>query len=241
MFREDLENEKIYSIMEMNLKTSQIASPVGSAISFPARKEALSDLWVGKSPRQRCVLVVIPLSWFTVDILSYGMSFSINDMDIDLYNAGYIIGGVSVLVALTGTLVANNLGRKGGFFLAWGFAACGMLVYQFASSVPGFSYILLCISRYGASAAFGFCFLITSEYFPTVFRGVMFGICNACARLGGIIAPEFSTVFFVGYFMLAFGFMALLMFLLNCFIYETKDKPMADNVSDPNLTPKPIR
>ena len=58
----------------------------------------------------------------------------------------------------------------------------------------------------------------------------MFGICNASARLGGIIAPEFSTVFFVGWFMLAFGIMALVMFILNVFNFETKGVKMKDNV-----------
>lgn len=108
------------------------------------------------------MLLLIPLGWFTVDILSYGLNFSINDLHGDIYIFGYIIGGMSFVVALTGTFVADKLGRKGGFFLAWGCAAFGMTLYQFTQEVEVLPYILICISRYGASAAFGFCFLHTS-------------------------------------------------------------------------------
>lgn len=80
-------------------------------------------------------MLLIPLGWFTVDILSYGLNFSINDLHGDIYVFGYIIGGTSLVVCLTGTFVANKLGRKGGFFLAWGFAAFGMTIYQFIQDV----------------------------------------------------------------------------------------------------------
>lgn len=67
----------------------------------------------------------------------------------------------------------------------------------------------------------------------------MFGLCNASARLGGIIAPEFSTVFFVGWFMLSFGVMAFMMLVLNVFNFETKGLKMQDNIgeSSPAVTP----
>ena len=93
-------------------------------------------------------------------------------------------------------------------------------------------YILICVSKLGASGSFGLAFLVTSEYFPTVYRGLIFGICNVMARIGGVISPEFSTVFFPRYFMLVFGIMALSIFLLNFLLYETKNRKMPDNVEN---------
>ena len=95
---------------------------------------------------------------------------------------------------------------------------------------------MLCFIRFGTLGAFAFCYLHSGEYFPTVFRGVMFGICNAAARFGGILAPEFSALFFPHCFMLVFALLAVLMFFLNFTIYETKGRPVQDNVHEPTTS-----
>ena len=56
----------------------------------------------------------------------------------------------------------------------------------------------------------------------------MFGLCNVFARVGGVISPEFSTVFVPDYFMLVFGLMSLSVFLLSFILIETKNRKMPD-------------
>ena len=167
------------------------------------------------------MLFIFPYLWFIVDIVTYGVSFSINDMKGNIYHYGMIFGLASFFVAITGSFVADKLGRKGAFFLTWGLCFLGCSLYQFLSRYQVLLYILICMSKLGATGSFGLAFLVTSEYFPTVYRGLMFGICNVMARIGGVISPEFSTVFFPHYFMLVFGFMALSIFFLNFLLFET--------------------
>ena len=135
-----------------------------------------------------------------------------------------IFGGASIFLTIFGALLSDKIGRKSGFFLAWGLIAVGWLTLHWPSTVlPVWaSYSLICLIQIGNGTAFVFCYLHTSEYFPTVFRGTMFGICNGVARAGGILAPEMSSYLFPDDFMLVFGLVALCMFFINTAIYETK-------------------
>ena len=73
------------------------------------------------------------------------------------------------------------------------------------------------------------CFLMTSESFPTAYRGTVFAVCNAMARLGGIISPEISV--FTNRFMLIFGLMCGLAFSMTIFVRETKGLALKDEVN----------
>ena len=63
-----------------------------------------------------------------------------------------------------------------------------------------------------------------------MYRGFAFGICNAFGRIGGLISPQFSALFFPTYFMLAFGVLSLSVFFFTFAMYETKGKQMQDVV-----------
>ncbi len=74
-------------------------------------------------------------------------------------------------------------------------------------------------------------FLISSETFPTAVRGKMVGICNACARVGGAIAPLIN-----GYLgenmMYVFGGIAAVSFVLAFWLKETKATLISDDLDD---------
>ena len=90
-------------------------------------------------------------------------------------------------------------------------------------------YALLVVGRIGAAGSFAMCFLMTSESFPTAYRGTVFAVCNAMARLGGIISPEISV--FTDRFMLIFGLMCGLAFSMTIFVRETKGLALKDEVN----------
>ena len=71
-------------------------------------------------------------------------------------------------------------------------------------------------------------FQITTETFPTVFRGTIYGISNTLARVGGILAPMIPSL--VPHFMYMQGSIALLGFLLSFLLIETKKRPMEDEL-----------
>lgn len=102
--------------------------------------------------------------------------------------------GVSDLVStLSISVVANTLGRKKAWLLTWSLGTIGSVLYDVIPLSDGsiWNYVLLVIARLGGAGSFGMCFLVTSEYFPTVYRGTVFAVCNAMARMGGIISPLF--------------------------------------------------
>jgi hypothetical protein len=48
---------------------------------------------------------------------------------------------------------------------------------------------LAVVGKFCIAAAFVVVYVITAESYPTHIRGSALGICNICARLGGILAP----------------------------------------------------
>ena len=93
-------------------------------------KEHLSDLCAGQPCRKRAQLVILPVAWFSADVLSYGVSYSVNDLPGSIYVNSCVLGAVPIVFGLSATALANCLGRKGGFFLAWGLIAAGCALFQ---------------------------------------------------------------------------------------------------------------
>ncbi len=93
------------------------------------------------------------------------------------------------------------------------------------------SYIFLVFGKLGAAATFTLVYLITTEMFPTAYRGTVFGIANVCARVGGILAPLVSQVTGDRYFMLVFGVLGVLSCLGSWALKETKGQKMEDNIN----------
>ena len=72
-------------------------------------------------------------------------------------------------------------------------------------------------------------YLITTEMFPTVFRGTVFGIANIFARLGGILAPIIDGVA-KDSFMYIFGTLGILSAFSSFLLRETKGEVMSDTL-----------
>lgn len=87
------------------------------------------------------------------------------------------------------------------------------------------------IGKLGITAAFAIVYLITSEMFPTVYRGTTFGITNFIGRMGGIFAPlvdETQKDYFMLIFAIACGIGTILTFCLR----ETRGKRLKDTLEE---------
>ena len=159
----------------------------------PAKKYNISDLWRGTSCREKALLFIFPYCWLVANVVTYGISFSMGELKGNIFYNGMILGCSDLLSTLSLSFVANRLGRKGAWLVTWSFATVGCVLYDAIPLSDGsiWNYVLIVVSRLGAVGSFGMCFLVTSEYFPTLYRGTVFAVCNALARLGGIISPLF--------------------------------------------------
>ena len=161
----------------------------GELIQRAHTKVHLCDLWRGQRARDRVLLFIMPFFWFVADVITYGLVFSINSLDGDVYFFGFILGSACMVVAVTIGFIPEWIGRKPTFYLVFVLNAVGSILYQFLSTTDFLSYFFIFIAKLGANGAFSMCYMMTSEVFPTRYRGMMFGICNMAARIGGILAP----------------------------------------------------
>ena len=55
------------------------------------------------------------------------------------------------------------------------------------------------LGKFGAAASFSIVYLYTAELYPTVVRSTAIGLCSMMARIGGILAPQVSNIYFLRY------------------------------------------
>lgn len=175
------------------------------------------------------LLFVVPILWLAGDITSYGIQYGLNHLEGSLYTNGKLLGVADFLACFSVGLISNCWGRKPAIMIMWFLAALGCILYHFFKDYSIWGYVCVTIGRFGANAAFAMMFLITTETFPTAFRGTMYAVSNACARVGGIVAPLIPS--FMPSFMLFEGIVAAVSLVLSFTLIETKGRAMKDEVN----------
>lgn len=150
MFDAKFENELI----------STEGSPVISG-STPEKKGSLKELC---NPKNKLLLplLVVPLLWFTVDIVYYGINFGLGHLDGDIYINGLVSGISEVVGYIISAFLANWVGRKWGTTLCYGIGGVGCILYTFLQDYDAASYVFLVMGKLGAAATFMLVYLITT-------------------------------------------------------------------------------
>ena len=181
-----------------------------------------------RNPSLRLPLIVIPVIWFTVDIVYYGINFSLGNLQGSIYVNGYLSGGAEVISYCIAGVMANTLGRKYSIVFCFLLGGVACLLYKPATSLGlTWTYVCVLLGKFGAACTFNMVYLITTEMFPTVYRGSVFGLANICARVGGILAPLVDG-FSPDGFMYIFGALGVLSGICSLLLRETKGEVMAD-------------
>ena len=179
----------------------------------------------------RSQLFIIPLLFFFVDIVFYGILFGLKNLKGNIYINGLMVGFADLCAGISLAFLSNIIGRRGLIKITWAVCGVACLIYNSISSYQIAQYIVVLLGKYGATCSFSLMFLISSETFPTAVRGKMVGICNACARVGGAIAPLVN-----GYLgedmMYVFGSLAAVSFILSFFLQETKSALIQDDLDE---------
>ena len=126
--------------------------------------------------------------------------------------------------------MANTLGRKNSIVFSFMIGGVACLLYHPATSLgTAWTYVGVLLGKFGAACTFYMVYLITTEMFPTEYRGTVFGIANICARVGGILAPLIDGIAEHS-FMYVFGALGVVSSLSSFFLHETKGELMADTI-----------
>ena len=170
----------------------------------------------------RVSLLVVPFIWFTVSFISYGVFFALGSLVGSIYTNGYLSGGVSLVSYVISGPMANLLGRKKTLIICFLVAGVSCLLYNPLKPFGlAFSYTSLGLFCFGSSCVFNIVFLVTTEAFPTVYRGTVLGFGNLGARVGGILAPLVAGVA-KDSFMYIFGGFGVVSGLVSFLLKETK-------------------
>ena len=160
----------------------------------------------------------------------FGINFSLENLKGSIYINGYISGGAEIVSYFVAGIMANTLGRKWSIIFCFFVGGFACLFYQLASSAGlAWTYVCVLFGKFGAACTFNMVYLITTEMFPTVFRGTVFGIANIFARLGGILAPIIDGIA-THSFMYIFGALGILSAFSSFLLRETKGEVMTDTL-----------
>lgn len=171
---------------------------------------------------------MIPVAWFAVSFITFGINLSLGKLEGSIYTNGYFSGGSKVASFFVIGPLTNRIGRKVAMISSFFLMGTACLLYEPLKSLgTGPTYASLVLVTLAECFLFMLVYLVTSELFPTVYRGSVFGFSNVMARIGGILAPLVSGVA-PGSFMYIFGAVGISTALISFLLKETKDVVMTD-------------
>jgi len=173
------------------------AQPVRSPLRPPENKlpseegeSFLASIKMLTRPSLCVPAITLWFSWFAVTLVYYGLTMNAGAMAGDVYTNTVLLALVEFpgYLACYLLLDCKPLGRRGTQALSFLVAGAALLLLLFPAQDQVHMALML-LGKLGATAAFVVVYILAGELFPTTVRGVGLGICNICARSGGIIAP----------------------------------------------------
>ncbi|KAL1512254.1 hypothetical protein AB1Y20_005516 [Prymnesium parvum] len=151
-------------------------------------------------------MLIVAISWFTVNLTFYGLDFSVGGCKAEDGCDAYLNGLLTAVADLPGyaiSFVAADIpciGRR--FTLVFSFALCGvclllMVVVRATADVQDDASVLSALSfvgKCGAASAFSIVYIYPTELFPTRIRSSALGVANIGGRIAAVLSPLAANV-----------------------------------------------
>ncbi|XP_037073810.1 organic cation transporter protein-like [Pollicipes pollicipes] len=131
--------------------------------------------------------------WLANGLAYYGLLFSFDDLDGDVFLNAVAGGAVELAGYLLGIGVCLWLGRRWAIFAFMQLSGvCLLATIGFSRGEYQRDWPLLLftmLARLCISSSFGLVFVYSAEVFPTGLRNTALGSCSACSKFGAVFAP----------------------------------------------------
>ena len=135
------------------------------------------------------------ITWASSTFTYYMVGFYIKYIPGDIFIMVIVSCMAEFFACLISGIVSTFVGTKKCLFTS--FFIGGVFGIALIFIDPGNTWTIgscLLLTKFGVSSAFNLCFLVTAEYFPTMYSSTVFGACNVFARIMSIFSPLIAEV-----------------------------------------------
>lgn len=135
------------------------------------------------------------MTWASSSFTYYMVGFYIKYIPGDIFKMVIVSCMAEFSACLISGIISTYIGTKKclffSFFIGGVFGTTLIFIDPENTLVIG---ACLLLTKFGVSSAFNLCFLVTAEYFPTMYSSTVFGACNVFARVMSIFSPLIAEV-----------------------------------------------
>ncbi|KAI0242171.1 Organic cation transporter protein [Lamellibrachia satsuma] len=175
----------------LNLEENRVQVRMYDSVSHPS----FADLF--RSPNLRKTTLYMWWAWFVVCMVYYGLGLGVNLLGGNIFLNSFMSGAIEIPSYIIVIPIMNKLGRRWTSVISLGVASFACFVCTILLDKEGLHTALVVFSMWGKfsiSATFAVIYVYSAELFPTVVRQVGIGSSSMCARVGGLVQPQFGRL-----------------------------------------------
>ena len=155
--------------------------------------------------KTRTRVIACAVLYFTNNLCYYGIVFALSSYLGNIYINGAVLGLGEIIPSIVTGAILNHLPRK------WGSLVSGLVGAAFTagaylcthwpcerngscSVVDAATAVLLFLSMYTFASSFMMLAIFITELFPTRYRSLALGVCNTCAKVGGLLSSTLMVL-----------------------------------------------
>ncbi|CDW90620.1 solute carrier family member 5 [Stylonychia lemnae] len=183
-----------------------------------------------KQKQHACNLFIMITVWIAASFDYYQLNFQMKYIKGDFFTNILVAALTETIAYIVSGYLVQKIGIRRVLIFCYSVSIIGglmLIVFQDRSQGYLIPFSIL-LARFGISAAYNICYLVSAVIFPTVFAGTAFGLCNLFAKMTTIFSPivaeAAAPIPMISYCLLALVPCILANFLILDGIEEKQDK-----------------